>query len=249
MRDILNLIEAAQAEIDEAAPTAEISAGRFYHGTDNTAKAQSIMQNGLRGLEIQGKGKLAPVKGRAYLTPSIRYAAIYAIGGDFLGYDMKGEYRPRTGEQPDRYGYVMVVPGSVIQDVIPDEDSVGEFVGKYTKRNHYGSYKYTAADFECPKDDPEYAMKRMVWLNLLSAMTPRQFHGSQQGLIAQQAAGGKRALKSLSEESKLLLLKWGAHLAVTGDIRPTEVWRIDKNRSKDIAKDGSNFFEIAERIK
>lgn len=40
-----------------------------------------------------------------------------------------------------------------------------------------------------------------------------------------------------------------AHKANAGEINFKEAWRIDKVKIKDLKKDGSNFFEIAEKVK
>lgn len=44
------------------------------------------------------------------------------------------------------------------------------------------------------------------------------------------------------------LIQWGAHVAHDGPAKPSECWRIDKKRCRELMPDGSNFFEIAEQV-
>jgi hypothetical protein len=224
-------------------PTPEMREQRYYHGTSKTSAAESILVNGLKGAEVQGRGQLAPVKGRVYMTPSIEYATIYALGGVMMGHEYFG--RDLDAEP---YGYVFVISGDVLGDVQPDEDSIGEFVSKHTEWTKDSRGVRTGFGFKHDREDPENSQKAAVWYALEKAMTPKQFRDAAEGYTAQQAAGGKRALKKLTDAQKMLLLKWGAHLAADGIIKPSECWRIEKKRCIELAKDASNFFEIAERI-
>ena len=63
------------------------------------------------------------------------------------------------------------------------------------------------------------------------------------------AAGGKVLLDEMSDDQKLYLLDFDAHVAHTGNLIPKETWRIDRGKTPELAKDGSNFFDVAERIK
>ena len=63
------------------------------------------------------------------------------------------------------------------------------------------------------------------------------------------AHAGKKLLKSMPDEDKLAFIDAGAHIANAGEINFKEAWRIDKVKIKDLKKDGSNFFEIAEKVK
>lgn len=224
-------------------PTPEMRSQRYYHGTKTTAAAEGILANGLKGVEIQGRGKLDPVAGRVYMTPSIEYATIYALGGVMMGHEYFG--RDLAAEP---YGYVFVISGDVLGDVQPDEDSIGEFVSSHTEWKLDERRIRRGFDFKHDRNDPENAQKAAVWYAIKAAMTPKQFDDAAEGYVAQQASGGKRALKKLTDAQKMLLLKWGAHLAADGVVKPSECWRIEKKRCIELKKDASNFFEIAERV-
>jgi hypothetical protein len=233
--------------VNEVEASADLRASRLYHGTKTQTAAEVILRDGIRpGVTTPGKRGLAvPVVGKVYLTTSIEYACIYAIGGVFMGHDFFSA-RPEKLERDGRYGFVFVVNGEDLADVQPDEDSVGEFVMKHTDRSFDSSYVGWRYAFR--PDGIEDQRKRMVWHNIRHGMTSLQFKKAVDGEVAYQAAGGKRALRSLPDQDKMDLIRWGAHIAHEGIIRSVEAWRIDKMRTREIARDASNFFEIAERV-
>src|SRR5574343_66692 len=95
MRNWITLAERLHPSlIDEVAPYDEMRGTKYYHGTPTTAAAKSIIASGQinPGHEKQGRGLLAPVAGRAYLTSDLEYAAIYALGGVFMGHNYPEKY-------------------------------------------------------------------------------------------------------------------------------------------------------------
>jgi hypothetical protein len=239
----------------EALPTQAMRDSRYYHGTTSTAAALAIMQQGLKGQESQGRGKMAPVVGRVYLTPHIDYAIIYALGGDYKSSMLEAK------DYSDPYGYVFVVKGADLVDVQPDEDSVGEWLSDNSKpikiqaRNYQtgaplldkeGNPVMRTSGYECgfPMGSPD----AILWHNVRVGFTDKQFDAAMNGEYDAWASGGKRALKKLSDESKIALINHGAHVAHGGAIHPSECWRILKADMKKLKRDGSNFFTIAERF-
>jgi len=70
------------------------------------------------------------------------------------------------------------------------------------------------------------------------------------GEYAYQAKIGKVLVKRMSDPQKLeLIANHGAHIAHHGEIIPDEAYRIDRDKTHLLNRDGSNFFEHAERIK
>jgi hypothetical protein len=242
---ILN--ELFSPSLDEMAPSPEIKGMRLYHGTKTTAAAADIIKNGIRpGAVTQGRGQLAPVAGRSYFTPDIAYAQMYAIGGDIAGHKM-----PEQFMKGSRYGYVFVISGANLGDVNPDEDSVGEFLSKHAEeimRPGTNGYPRPTGDYTFKPDGIDDYAKKIVWYNIKGLMTPKQFKDACFGLVAAQAAGGKRAVKLLNDGDKARLIRWGAHVAAEGSYMPDECWRIDKLKCHKLKRDGSNFFEIAQKM-
>ncbi len=211
------------------------SDGFVYHGTPDVAKAEAIMADGLLkpGAIKQGRGQLSPLAGRTYYTTSLAYATMYALGGNMAGSEYPEQYWRGTG----RYGYLFAVPEADLADILPDEDSVGEFITNHSIRD--------GSEYKCSSDDPA---KVQMWHRLKSLMTPNQFSKAAWGEFSYASAGGKRALKSLTPSEREQLLGWGAHLAAAGTAKPVACWKLDKGRSAELAEDGSNFFEIAELV-
>jgi len=213
------------------------SARLYYHGStgEKTAgSAEGALKDGfLRGRAVQQRSKLAPVVGRVYLTPSVEYAQIYALGGVLAGRDIP----PSSIERNGRYGYIFVVPETELRDPWPDEDAVGELVSDGLLKED--TYRYRLG--ECPR-----------WLVRLAEyhLTPAQLTRmrSLYAEYADNAAVGKKLVKKMTPEQRAELVARGWAVASLGPVRFTEVWRIDKTRSAELREDGSNFFDIAERV-
>lgn len=211
-----------------AAPTAEHRSRTYYHGTSSEKAGEGILKNGIEPGDIampeKFKGRkgpnLEPVKGKVYITPELRYAQIYAIGGDMAGHDWK--------PKDSNFGYLFAIDGADLADIQPDEDSVGEL----------------AVDAHRGKK-PE-----LKWLAYMAKekLTPGQFRRLTDGEYTMYAHTGKKLLPLLSDVQKLQIIDAGAHVAHTGKLIPSAAYRIDLNRIKDLKRDASNFFEIAEKV-
>lgn len=217
---------AEEDELIEAAPSENLRNMILYHGTIGTPNAKLIMKQGLKGQETQGLSLMSPVANRAYLSQDLRYAIIYAIGGDMLGHEMR-----IAKEDKDPYGYVFLVKGENIEDIQPDEDSVGEFLYNILRKSDLSHEERTIRDF------------------LMLAVSPVQLKRIKEGEYAYFASGGKRALKSMPDWMKHYLIDNAkSHVAATGKLMPSEVWRIDRRKTINLKKDGSNFFEVAKKV-
>jgi len=217
--------------LEMAAPRQADLGAVYFHGTPSATNAESIMKVGIKVPDLSGRGGyLKPVEGKIYITPKISYAQVYAIGGDMAGSDAS-----RMIENYGQYGYVFVIDGQQLKDIQPDEDSVGEMV--------YNEEYYWLDDLaeEYLKDEEydDYGMD-LGYRSL--------YHAIMGGEYDAWAAGGKILLDVMDDEQMLELIDGGAHIAHTGNLLPKETWRFDRNKTPDLAKDGSNFFELAERI-
>jgi hypothetical protein len=77
-------------------------------------------------------------------------------------------------------------------------------------------------------------------------LTAPQIKRISDGEIEYWAKGGKRLLQYLSVEQRLGLIDLGAHIAHSGNLKPSKCWRFDRADVIKMKKDGSNFFEYAE---
>lgn len=204
-----------------AMPTEDISSKTFYHGTTTKESADSILKNGIQPPNLENrKGLLKPVEGKVYVTHDIGYAQIYALGGDIAGHT-----DPYSKKRYGQHGYVFKFAGDKLKDVQPDEDSIGEMVGNGKGPNW---------------------LHRMASTHL-AASTIRK---AKEGEYDYYAKVGKVLVKRMSDPQKLeLITHHGAHIAHHGPIIPDEAYRIDRDKTHLLKRDGSNFFEHAERIK
>jgi len=200
-----------------AAPLEKHLAGVYYHGTSKAAQGESIFKSGIQPPDLTFKPKthLTPVPGKVYITPELRYAVIYCLGGDMAGHNI-----PETW---DKVGYLFEIPGSALHDIQPDEDSIGELL--YSKST--------------------------PWLMDLAKRTvaPARLRGVFEGEYAYWASVGKQLLRRMTDWQKLDLIDRGAHIAHTGALIPTSAWKFDKSKTPLLHRDGSNFFELAEKIR
>lgn len=214
-----------------AAPRDADRAKVYYHGTRSEAAAKSILSKGIDPGDIAAPEKhkvtkgpnLVPVKGKVYITPSLQYAQIYAIGGDMAGHDWK----------PDEdFGYVFEIKGSDLRDIQPDEDSVGEYICNAAR--------------ELKRQEPW--MRRLVYKSQ-ELLTELQWKKLLQGDYTIWAHCGKKLLPHMSDEDKHRMIDLGAHVAHDGNLMPAAAYKIDLTKIKDLKRDGSNFFDHAEKIK
>jgi len=229
-------------EIVEASPNDTLISGTFYHGCPVEAKAEQIIQHGIQPQDASLKnqrpnGYMTPVKGRVYLTPQLQYAICYALGGDYAGHQPSDSMLKYGGQ----YGYLFVIPGSELSDIQPDEDSIGDFFYKNTK--------YTRGSNAITYNGVNDNEIKTIWTFIFKNLTEKQRIKICQGEYAFYAQGGKRVVKNMPDWMKLKLIELGSHIANEGGIIPSQVWKIDKRKSYDLKEDGSNFFDIAERIK
>ena len=204
----------------------------YYHGTPKEANAKSIMANGIKVPDLSTRsGNLKPVEGKVYITPKISYASIYAIGGSIAGIEAPEWMLKDYGQ----YGYVFVIAGQQLKDIQPDEDSIGEMIS-----NGEADWLDDLARDAQDNEDYEDEGKGLGYNGLYYAVMGGEYDA--------WAAAGKIVLGSMTDEEKLELIDLGANIAHTGNLMPKETWRFDRNRTIELAKDGSNFFDLAERI-
>lgn len=216
--------------LEMAAPRDSDRAKTYYHGTPSEKAGQSILKSGIEPGDIvmpekfkgSKKPNLEPVKGKVYVTPDLRYAQIYAIGGDMAG----SNWKPKNQE----YGYLFAIDGQDLQDIQPDEDSIGEMI----------MYAYRG----------DKNREELQWLVRLAMdkLTAGQWKRLIDAEYTMWAHVGKKLLPLLTDEQKLQLIELGAHVAHTGKLIPKAAYRIDLNRIKELKRDASNFFEIAEKV-
>ena len=204
-------------DLDELDPVTKTAMAKLlYHGTSNEAAAQKILREGIQPQKDESpRSMLSPAKGRTYLSPSIGYAAIYALGGDAFGSE-EGVNHLVKGADP--YGYIFQVPSSSLNQAVPDEDSIGEYMGRFLN----GELK-----------------EPWAVVNNLSAiqryLTPNQKAKVKAGEYASWAQVGKKLQKYITPECAQWMFDSGAHVANLGGIMPTKAWRFKKLDARNIS--------------
>ena len=216
-----------------AVPSTDHSNTVYYHGTRSDEHAKSIMKDGaIKPPDLSDRsGPLRPVDGMVYITPSISYAQMYALGGNMAGHGTS-----QLEEQHGRYGYVFAIAGKELSNIHPDEDSIGEMIHNkdIPWLDHMARYYLE----EEPYDDEGQGLG---YHSLYDAVMGGEFDA--------MATAGRYLVDVMSNEEKLSLIDMGADIAHEGPLKPMAVYRLDRRKSKLLKRDGSNFFDIAEKIK
>lgn len=207
------------AELFEmAAPRPEDKTKIYYHGTEDFSVLDSIKSKGLIAPEIFNPRKsLAPQQGKEYITPFLKYAVMYTLGGDIAGHNVPERW---LKEKP--FGLMCVISGNELKDIVPDEDSIGKMIWE----------------------------KKPDWLfNFASKhLGDATFRKVMDGDYAAWARAGKTLVKKMTDNQKLNLIDNGAHIAHEGGLHVSEIWKFDKHLCPKLVDEGTNFFDLAERL-
>lgn len=210
----------------------------YYHGTSSIESVIGILRDeSIKPSVNRSRRTAVPVLGRMYMTRSIYYALIYAMGGIKMGTSpWKGD------DTPDRrYGAVFIIPGTELRDIQPDEDAVGEILHDVLKNSATHDYRYDLLKF--PQD--LNWLKWMAEINLTPLQLKKLINYEDYGHLI---VAGKKLVKILNNDQKLMLIDLGASIAHEGGVKPAECWLVDKMDSEKYSKDGSNFFQVARKV-
>jgi hypothetical protein len=210
------------------------SARLWYHATDTTAKAESIMASGLvPGRASAYKGGLATAKGAVYLSAKLHRTLDYLMGHD--GDDFDYSDRPS-----DPYGYLFGVEESALANYLPDEDALASFVshrvrredGKHVVRMKDGDGDDAAALIEAIRAAlSPVEMDAIVFTR--SRTTPAKM--------------GKKIQKVVPRRLQMATLESDPRIAHFGTLVPSSCWRIRRSDSALIGV-GERMFEFAEAV-
>lgn len=251
------------SELTEATAQLDKLPKLFYHGCASIELARSILRKGLVPPDLTNvkNTQLRPVEGKVYLTPDIGYALMYAFGMNAVGSDSfkipyKGNeeqffrlFNDRSGDRHfGRWGYVFVIDQASLTDIQPDEDSVGELFG-FCLRNGPSRYHNAGDHAIWERFTTNIDLMRRFSNFMHNIVTPTQIKKIKDGEYAYYASVGKKALKTMPDDMKHHLCEIGLHVAHTGKLIPTEVWKVDKTKIGYFNKDGSNFRTLAKQIR
>lgn len=232
----------------------------FYHGVSEEEVAKKILQDGFlrpgrRSDDpdtAEDESTIAPILDRVYVTTKLKYALPYVLGvHPELGYDLMYEYG-------GRYGYLFIIPGSALKDILPDEDILGELLADgYWAKELRTIVKSNLGEFlPINRRLAEEEWERMVEKGEAKEWTKTEyikdgynfFDMIKKRLYPEVAIAGKFFLKNLSDSSiESILEKMPAAISNEGLLRFSECWKLDKKKFEELTPNASNFFEVAER--
>ena len=211
----------------------------MYHGSDGKT-IRKIAKDGVLKVptdevlvEKYGstKKRSVPVRGRVYISRSLEYPLIYAVGGAVVGNDSVPDSFEKEG------GIVVVEPQT--ESLYPDEDWVGE--------------NFLKAVWD--KDDSE--ISKLIYTTVYNCKprivgeakeVPQHKHHEYRYYIS----FGKKILKCLEKKNPEGLAKIAAHapnLSHAGDLKVKEAWVFDIRKiNPKLKEDGSNFFDLATKL-
>ena len=211
----------------------------YYHGFSHEKSLQGILAHGIQPPDLSDRsGNLRPVEGKVYITPHLEYAITYCLGANTVGHKMSDHAIENYGQ----FGYLCVVDGKQVHDIQPDEDDIGKFI-------HDDTFDWLTdmawSELRTEEYDDTYEDEDGNEISNIKTMMRAVLDGEYDAW----AAAGKLLLPVLTDDEKLELIDAGAHIAHGGELIPDEIWKFNKRLSQDLKHDGSNFFELAERIK
>ena len=221
----------------------------FYHGSSNQENAEKAIKDEYLkpGNEDNKRGrKGTPEIGRVYMTQNLHHALIYTIGGDYLGSEISDHILKNEGQ----FGYLFVIDSKELGDVDPDEDYVGELIYMIGEKEFYLNNK-DSYDYEFNKRASEWDenTKQSYLYMAKNYLTPRQYQKClDYNDYMDFPPAGKKLNKVMGDLWKKRIIDLGVPIANYGKTKFKEVWKFDKTKSEELKKDGSNFFDLAEKI-
>ena len=220
----------------------------LYHGTNESA-GKAILKDGFidpKGTEIKygdRKSSLRPQAGKVYMSHSIEYATIYAIGANMIG----NEAWPSEQdiEKNGRYCYIFEFDQDDLteENIHPDEDGIGEILHLYFTKNKENN-TYDTSKFNSSLFSKIVALAR-------DKLTGPQLTNLSHRFCEYSwfAKAGKKLMPYLTTEMSNLLIDMGAHTAHTGKAYIKRAYKFDRKKNKLLKSDASNIFELSLEVK
>jgi hypothetical protein len=227
-------------EADAAPPEGHHVSQVYYHGTKTTKAANMLWRDGIKPDLSRHHDDLGrPIEGRVYITRNIAFALHYALGAAVAGTESK-EFIARLIKEHGKWGYIAVIPGRRLKDIHADEDQIGQAAHDALTEGKLPWLKKLAEKHLDVEDArlSEYQDEPLIVLEQVK-----------EGNYDAWILAGKILMDYLSPEEHLAIIDLYGNIAHEGVLRPTELWRIDRELIPQLKPDGSNFFALAEKIK
>lgn len=216
---------------------------KLFHGTPSKEAFDDIVKNGIKPSVTEkhkSTSKMSPLFNRVYLSKSINYAMIYALGGDLIGTKPSQSELKKLTQEQFRYGYIFEIDSKkILNDVMPDEDFVGELF--YYKANGL-DYIDSANGVIITNDKiPGFVVgiaKQYASQSMINKAVAYDDYGDLCRI-------GKNILKHLTPEMAQSLIKISTNFSICDVVIPEHCYQIDKLRREEYRKDLSNFKDIS----
>lgn len=217
----------------------------YYHGTSTQSFGEQIIKEGIikpGNTNINRGSKLTPMIDMTYATPSIETACTYALGGIMMGVKTY-----ETSLKNGQFGFIFEIDSNSFTDIKPDEDFVGELIYFLEKNPNYYTDEMWLNTKKWMNNNPSDVQ---FFLSLAkSNLTDNQYRKCiRYDDYADFAVAGKKLNKILPNDFMKKIIQLGCPIANKGSLKISNAWKIDKNKSIEIKKDASNFFDIAEKV-
>jgi hypothetical protein len=205
----------------------------FYHGTPLESRGQNIILDGIKPDLSTTEGLARPVDGHVYLSINLRYALIYLLGGDILGSAL-----PKSWMEESRYGYLFEIAGTELGEINPDEDQIGQAISelKFDWTHKYKEFLQDQEPLPLELDEEMNDFYSNLWEQVKS------------GDYVSWIKAGHLLLPRLTDNEKNEVIAVYGNVANRGIVRPIAAWKFDKLKCCLLKTDGSNFFELADKV-
>lgn len=237
----------------------------YYHGTPKPTFAKIILNQGLEPQTVaraMARQNAAPQAGYVYLTPHVEYALNYVMGF-FIAPSDKMKMRlsiedPKlawVSRENGLYGFMFVIYASTIMDDLqPDEDVVGSLYNAAANHEIHWALDDILPEqvYQNAQADPDGLARFVAYVeSVVSPATRAKLDNASNSdsAIGWASKIGKIAVRKMDPAMKAWLLKVGSHAGSASRLMPDECWRFDRRKIGWVEPDGSNFFDLAERLR
>lgn len=233
----------------------EVSLQTLYHGCFEDYKGMQIaesgkMLSGIRDVSKYNSGYgFKPMKGQIYLTKSLKIACSYMIVPvrDWTAFSQQEMKQFLHLFQIDQFGWMFVVDSS-LENSMPDEDEVATLLIKWHKREAPMLQMDVAQMF----DSLNLTDDLLFLPQIAQEIEPEFFFGNgrfYRHTYSKYLLLAKKVIKLLSPQQKQVVIGHTSNLSISKTATVKESWKFDKLLSHKLLPDGSNIWQLAERIK
>lgn len=203
----------------------------FFYGVPSARDANRYLSKGTIPAMGTARKNSDPIAGRVYFANSLKRACEFA-NCEF------GVVLPQNVLKANPFGYVFITDTSALSDIFPNESEIGRAVQRV--------YDLQYGDKKQERSEKAFAFLSAVWRILDRDEQVSLIHNKRDAL----ASVGKKVMFQLPESYLLWILMQGnINITNVGEVEFKSCYMIDRKRLKEYKRDGSNFYEISEKVR